>query len=280
MSRRVLLAVDLSYQVYRQSAAHPDLWSGTTFTGGLYGFLVSVARAILDVKATHLVLCQDRKPYRRSEQYPLYKSFRTKAMDEDLVKAGAATMSLVLDLADVLGLPVWGVDGFEADDMPAHVVNKYRHRWDRIVSMSNDSDLFQLFWCPRFSIYVNPEKPCQDVVWLKENLKMTPQEFRLANAIMGTHNDVQGVRGIGPVKALQILREPDKFRAFREKHGELMDRNLELITLPHPEFPYDERFPEVGPRPSPHRALYKFCGRYDITVTNAMQTAFEQVHRL
>ena len=67
---RILVCVDLSYQVYRASAAHPMLTSRRVFTGGLYGFLQTFAKTVRETRATHVAFCQDCKPYRRSLEYP------------------------------------------------------------------------------------------------------------------------------------------------------------------------------------------------------------------
>ena len=274
--RRVLLAVDLSYQCYRAAAAHPMLTSGRTFTGGLYGFLATFAKIVRETKATHVAICQDRKPYKRSELYPEYKQLRKKNADEDLLKAFNQSMSLVIKVLEECGLKIWGVDGFESDDLVGHCVNKYRHRFDHIYAASNDSDLYQLFWADNFSVYSKSITDVMNRRVLMDKMGLTPDQFMLTTALTGTHNDIAGIYGVGPGKALTAIKNPALMRQYREKHGEMIDRNLKLIQLPHPEFPRDVCLPELA-HAFDARALYRSCGAFDIEVTYSMTQAFEQL---
>jgi 5'-3' exonuclease len=216
------------------------------------------------------------KPYRRSLIYPEYKQLRKKNADDELLKAFNQSQSLILDLMqDVLGFPIMAEDGFESDDCIGWLVHRHRHRYDLIYAASNDSDLYQLFWCDRFRVLQKDINDVMDGTRLMKQFNMTPEQFMLASALQGTHNDIAGIVGVGPKKALDAIRMPNLMRAYREKHGDLIDRNMKLIKLPHPEFP-NARIPTQALR-FDHRALYRWCGRLDIDVTQSMLTSFEQV---
>jgi hypothetical protein len=111
---------------------------------------------------------------------------------------------------------------------------------------------------------------------LMEKHGVTPAEFMLATALSGTHNDIAGIPNVGPGRSLAALKDPSLMRKYRDGHGDLIERNLGLIQLPHPLFPKDEPIP---PRMKNFnaRALYRWCGRYDIEVTKSMLDAFEQL---
>lgn len=272
----VLLAVDLSYQTYRASAAHPMLTSRRTFTGGLYGFLTTLAKTIRETRAQRIVICQDRKPYIRSQAYPMYKQLRKKREDDELLMMYTQSMKLVLDALDVLGFPVWGIDGFESDDLIGHVVIQHRSRFDRIYAASNDSDLFQLLWCDRFLVYKDSIANVISGSSLLKDKGLTPSQFMLATALQGTHNDIEGIAGVGEKTAAKAARDPALLRRYQDSHGEIIARNLALIQLPHPEFPWNAQVPRLE-KPFSAQALYRFCGRYDIDVTKAMLDSFEQL---
>lgn len=275
---RVLLVVDLSYQVYRASAAHKNLSCGRIFTGGLFGFLTTLAKQIRETRATHLVIGQDMKPYKRSELYPDYKMLRKKNADEELVALFKEALPMVLDLAHLLELPVMAVPGFEFDDCVAGLVQVYSSRFDMIYAASNDSDLNQLLWCDNFRVL---RQDLKDAIGAKElaagPLGLTPAEVVPWLALQGTHNDVAGIPGVGPVTALKVIRSPSLMRTYREKHAALIERNTALIRLPHAEFPRAK----LPPRPGFFnvRDLYRFCGRYDVTVTQSMLDSLLQVHQ-
>lgn len=273
---RTLLCIDLSYQVYRASAAHPMLTSRRVFTGGLYGFLTTLAKIIRETQATEVAFCQDRKPYLRSLVYPEYKLLRKASRDDELLKMYNQSMKLVLELLDALGFSPWGINGFESDDMIGHAVSKYRGRFRRIYAASNDSDLFQLLNAPNFYIYSKSIVDVTSGASLLKNTGLTPDQFMLATALTGTHNDIAGIQGVGLVTAKKAIHDPSLMRIQREKHAAIIDRNLSLIKLPHPEFPWETRLP-VSPTGFNSRELYKFLGTYDIDTTNAMVNAFEQI---
>ncbi len=274
--RPILLAVDLSYQVYRAAASHPMLTSRRVFTGGLYGFLTTLAKTIRETRAEQIVICQDRKPYLRSIAYPMYKQLRKKREDDELLMMYEQSMKLVLEALEVIGLPVWGVDGFESDDLVGHVVVQHRSRFDRIYAASNDSDLFQLLWCNHFFIYRDSIAKVVSGTSLMKEKGLTPSQFMLATALQGTHNDIEGIVGVGPARAAAAAKDPALLRGYQDKHAALITRNLSLITLPHPEFPYATPIPKCDKRFSA-QALYRYCGRYDIDVTKAMLDSFEQL---
>lgn len=277
MPSKILLATDLSYQVYRASAAHPMLTSRRVFTGGLYGFWTTLAKTIRETAATRAVFCQDVKPYKRSETYPEYKLLRKARQDDDLLKMYKQSMSLVLESLEVAGLTPWGIQGFESDDLIGHLAPRYRHRYERIIAASNDSDLWQLLAIENFAIW---RKSKADMV-TGANLHdvfgrpITPAEYMLMTALTGTHNDIAGIPGVGPVTALKAVRDPATLRKMRDGYDSLINRNLALIKLPHPDFPRDAAMPTHDSIDS--RALYSFLGRYDIEVTGAISAALEQL---
>ncbi len=275
---KILLAVDLSYQVYRAAAAHPMLTCRRTFTGGLYGFMTTFGKMMRETKATHVAFCQDRKPYLRSVEYPEYKQLRKKSADDELLKMYTASMALLLEVLEQSGLTVWGVDGFESDDLVAHCVMKYRHRFDKIYAASNDSDLYQLLWADNFSIYTKSITDLTTRASVMEKHGLTPDQFMLMTAMTGTHNDIAGIDKVGPVTATKAIKDPALMRKWRSTHGDIIDRNLSLIKLPHDDFPYEQSLPPAAER-FDERMLYRLLGRYDIDTTTTMIRAFEQLQQ-
>lgn len=276
MTKKILLAVDLSYQCYRASAAHPMLTCDDVFTGGLYGFLQSWAKTVRDTGATHVVFCQDRKPYLRSASYPEYKLLRKKNADDELLKMHKQSMRLILDLLDALEMPVWGIPGFESDDLIGFCALRYGSTYDFIYAASNDSDLYQLLHIENFRIYAKDMSTVMSGKRLWRERNLTAGDHMLLTALTGTHNDIAGIAGVGPVNAFKAIKDPAIMRAQREKHGALIDRNLELIRLPHDDFPHDVRMPSYRGG-FDERLLYRLLGRYDIDCTASMLAAFEQI---
>ena len=282
MRDKILLLVDLSYQSYRATSSHLDLTSADgTFTGGVYGFLVSLARTILDCEASHVVVCQDIKPYVRSKEYPDYKMLRRNvkkdARAEEIREKHLLSVPLICAAMEEVGIPLLGVAGFESDDCIGHIATHYRHRWRSIIAASNDSDLFALLRFKSFSVWLKEEE--MTLERFREVHKVEPEEFSLMTALTGTHNDIEGIKGVGPGKARIAVQTPGVMRKYREQYGDMIDRNLRLIKLPHDQFPRDVIVPPRT-RPYSSRSFVTWCSMYDITATRTMDEAFEQVsHR-
>lgn len=273
---RVLLTVDLSYQSYRASAANPGLTSGRFFTGGLYGFFVSISKVIREIDATNILICADSKPYLRSVEYPDYKANRKQNQNEELVKAHKQSLLLIKEVLQEIGIPVWEIPGYESDDLSGYATINLRHRFSRMYVASNDSDLFQLLWIPNLVIYHKNITESWTGELLQEKLGLTPEQFMLATALSGTHNGVEGIPQVGEVKSRNAAKDPQLLRAYREKHGQLIDRNLGLIKLPHPSL-VRAKYPGWKTKDFDHRAVYRALGKYDIEVTYSMLDALNKV---
>lgn len=269
-----ILAVDLSNQIYKAAATNATLSSGGVYTGGLYGFIVAVQKAIRVCEATAIVVCRDSKPYKRSTLYPDYKLLRQDKKDPELVTLVKASEPLIYELAQVLNWPIFAVEGFESDDLIAHTVLTYRNRASAVVAMSNDSDLHQLFKYKVFSVYKGKhglyKRADFDAEW-----GVQPQDVPAMLALTGTHNEVEGIPKVGPVTARKAVQDAALLRSYREQHASIIDRNLELIRLPHADFPKD--LPVPMPGAFNERAFLRFCARYEINIHQSACEAFQQV---
>lgn len=274
---KVLVAIDLSYQTYRAASAHGKLRSlEDEFTGGLYGFAMTVARILNVTQATHAVVCEDVKPYRRSDFYPEYKQLRASTADPDLKEKYLISVQQVKEMCSVIGIPIISVPGFESDDIIGHLALTQRHRFDHIYAASNDSDLFTLLDLRSFKVYRKDESDIMDRERLWKETGLRPEEFATALALMGTHNDVEGIKGVGPKTAYKAVKDPQLMRTYQDRHAKLIERNLRLIKLPYEGFPDHLQLPP--PTNSFHaRTLYRWFARYDINATASMLDAFERV---
>lgn len=274
--KRVLMLVDLSYQAYRAAAANPGLTCEGEFTGGLYGFLTAFGAAARETGATRVAFCRDAKPYVRSRDYPEYKQLRKKAQDPELRERMLHSEGQILRLLEKMGHAPLRCPGFESDDIIMDLALTERHRFDEVYAFANDSDLYQGLWVPNFAVYHNSLKTAKRgrTLTCPKGQPITPELYTLATALMGTHNDIAGIPGVAEVRAFAAVRDPAKLRQLRAAHGDVIDRNLELIRLPHREFPGAT----LPPRP-PYsaRTLYAELGRYEIQATQAMAKAFEAV---
>lgn len=276
MRKRRLLLVDVSNIAYKSAAAHPNFTNGDVYTGGLYGFMCAVAKAINATGATDICLCEDRRPYHRSVAYPEYKQIRASNKDEVLVEKVKTTIEQVRKLCEVTGWPMWGVPGFESDDLVAHTVIQYRHRYEKIIAMSNDSDLYQLFNWKHFQLYKGKKGLYTHEDFAVEWKGLPAYKLVLALSMTGTHNEVAGIKGVGPVTAIHALTYPQHFNDIYNSHSALIERNKKLISLPHEDFPVFEQMPLTVCDYS-ERKLMNFCARYKIQLDRWMSENFENL---
>jgi len=278
---RVLLIADFKNVVYRSTSTHASLFSGRTFTGGLYGFMVSLLRAVRDVQATSVVVATDLQPYVRKQQFSGYKGDRKKNRDPDdpfLLKS-AQSMPLAKAFVECLDLPFWEAEGFEYDDFCAWGAKQFSHRFDRVVAMTNDSDLYQLFDIDNFTVYRGSEKGLFDrAEFVKEYGELSREEWINVLCMTGTHNAVPGIEGVGIKTALKAIRDPVAMRNILAKHGDIIERNRPLVALPHASFK-----PAQDHRVRRHqfelRDFVRFCTRYEIQVTARMVEALTDLRQ-
>jgi 5'-3' exonuclease len=181
-----------------------------------------------------------------------------------------------------LGVPVWGVNEFEYDDLCAYLVDQFRHRFNKIVAMTNDSDVYQLFRVPGFSVFRGKTGFYTRTDFDGEFNKLDPLDWKHVLSMAGSHNCVKGVKGVGFTTAAKILRDPVKLRQFRSEHQELMERNLRLVELPHPTFAKlmsggFETVPTFLRLAYDERKLIRFCNVYDIKFTTDMRESFSRI---
>jgi 5'-3' exonuclease len=279
---RVLLVVDHKNLLYRSTHAQARLFHKRVFTGALYGVMVSVLRAVRDVRATAVVIATDSSPYVRALEFPEYKSNRKRAGDDaenDVFLAKAAQSDpLLRRFYDVISAPFWEVKGFEYDDLCAWAVRRYAPKYDRVIAMTNDSDLFQLFDTQGFGVYRNATKGVYTINnWEDDYPGLSLDDWVTFLSITGTHNAVPGIEaGIGPKTAMKILSSPGQLRQVESAHAAALARNRRLIALPHADLPADP-----GLYVKKHRFTLKaftvFCSEFGITPTASMVEALQDL---
>jgi 5'-3' exonuclease len=180
-------------------------------------------------------------------------------------------------MATILGWPVWEHAGFESDDLIGHSLTQHRGRYESIVAMSNDSDLFQLFKYRQFSVYKGSAGLYTREDFDEEFEMLDPDTVPTFLALTGTHNEIEGIAGVGPKRARKIVEDTRLLRTVRSEHGDLIDRNIELITLPHGKFDKSIGIPKLGVQSFQERNFIRFCAMYNISVVQSACDAFSSI---
>ena len=237
-----LLLVDYSNTMYRALFTGGNLSFGNKFTGGTVGFINAVAKRMEDLSCD-IIVCHDRKPYLRKQDHDEYKGDRDPSANPELRKKVKDSDKLLAVFLRLSGLPQLKVAGFEADDLIALCVDQIGHKYDEIHILSNDSDLYQLFYNDRV-IFHKTKGALYDINdYVTEYGHLDPDELPYMTAMVGSHNGVPGLKGVGPVTASNLIKHYKKKKKSLDlmlseyKGGEFREvlmRNKILATVPYP----------------------------------------------
>ncbi|RMH25627.1 MAG: DNA polymerase I [Planctomycetota bacterium] len=204
-----------AYHAIRTRMTSPVTGEPTNMTFGFVGMLLKLLkRDAAQLKgdgdpaylAVALDVSGDTGTF-RSTLYPDYKANRD-APPEDL----GPQVDRALKILEILGVPVIGAEGFEADDIIATIASTYskRHPDIRVRIISKDKDLKQLLGegTPPTEMYDIHTDVLITEQTLKDELGITPAQVIDMLALMGdTIDNVPGVIGIGPKTAAQLIAE-------------------------------------------------------------------------
>ena len=231
-----LMLIDSASLWYRAYYGMPDtlLAPDGTPVNAIKGFLDMSARLIQKYQPNRLIACLDGdwRPSWRVELFPEYKANRIAADGEeeepDLL---TPQIPILLDLLDLLGIPVIGVDDYEADDVIATISAKEAGP-TRIVT--GDRDLFQLVDSIKDVKIVYLAKGISahdlvDHVWIANKYEIPGDRYALFAMIRGDASDgLPGVRGIGEKGAAIIA---NKFASLPEALAAALSGDSRLKPL-------------------------------------------------
>ena len=236
--------IDAYSQIFRVFYAIMHLSRKDGFpTNALFGFARLLMQIEKDYAPTAGAMFFDcGKPAFRLELAPEYKSNRP-PMPEDLKKQ----MPLLRELAELFGWQVCECKNYEADDLIGAAAG---NSLQDIAVISSDKDLSQLI--NEKCIMLIPKRSgggfeVRDVEKTLEKFSVAPRQIVDYLALLGDSSDaIDGVPGIGPKTAANILNECDSLaRFFAEpellgnakqrlkllENKERILRNIKLITL-------------------------------------------------
>ncbi len=190
-------------------------------------------RMLLDVLAKHkpeylavvIDVSGDTETF-RSELYPEYKAHR----DPPPLDFGPQAERSI-DIARRLGIPVLGVERYEADDVIATLVTRLaaEHPDLQIRIISKDKDLQQLL-SDRVELYDVHKDERVTVESLREEKRIGPENVIDMLALMGDKVDnVPGVEGIGPKTAADLIAKYGSIEGIYEHLDEIKGKRRENL---------------------------------------------------
>jgi 5'-3' exonuclease len=201
-----LMLLDSASLWYRAYYGMPDtlLAPDGTSVNAVRGFLDMTARLVNVYKPDRLVACLDGdwRPSWRVDLFPEYKANRLEEEGEEEEEPETLTpqIPILLDLLDLFGIPVIGVDDYEADDVIATYA-EIEPGPIRIVT--GDRDLFQMVDDKRDIKVVYLAKGISqhdlvDIKYVADKYLIPGDRYDLFAMFRGDPSDgLPGVKGIG-----------------------------------------------------------------------------------
>lgn len=207
-----LLIIDSNALLHRSFHALPPLTTKEgEQTGAVYGFLLTLFRAINDIQPDCMVATFDTPaPTFRHEKFKEYKAKRKKAPEEFYQQ-----IPKIKEIISVLSVPIIEKEGFEADDLIATISKKAPQNqiYPEIENyiLTGDFDTLQLV-DKNTKIYTLGKGIKETVIYNREKViekfGLEPSQLVDFKALSGDPSDnIPGATGIGKKTATELLKK-------------------------------------------------------------------------
>lgn len=227
-----LLIIDGNAILHRAYHAYPPVFTDKQGnpTNAIYGFYAMLIKMFEEVKPDYLTICFDRgEPTFRMNLYAGYHANRPKMADDLFPQVDKLQKSL-----ENIGIPIFGVDGYEADDLIGTISTQAKQENLETVIVTGDRDLLQLInshtkvLMPLIGITkysLMDEKAVEDKYGIK------PSQVIDYKALVGDASDnYPGVTGIGPKTASGLLKKYASFENLYKHIGDLPPKVSEKLA--------------------------------------------------
>jgi DNA polymerase-1 len=242
-----LMLLDGFGLVYRGYYALPPLTTSKgELVNGVFGFCSIVLRGFADLKPDYVAVAFDLSgPTFRHEAYAEYKATRTR-MPDDL----AAQFPKVREVVKALRIPVYELQGYEADDVIGTLVGQAEQADVETTIVSVDLDMLQLA-SDRTRLMTTRSGVENTVIYdparIWERYGLRSDQMIDYKALKGDPTDnIPGVPGVGEKTAAKLVAQfgdldslyaridevkPDKLRDKLVEHREAVYQGRELTTI-------------------------------------------------
>ncbi len=220
----VLHLIDGNSYAYRAFYALPALATKAGRpTQAVYGFATFLLKLMRESAAEHIAVAFDPPgPTFRHKAFEKYKAQR-KPTPDDL----KSQFPLVHRLVELMGVPMYRQEGFEADDVLATLARRGVEAGMEVRIYSGDKDILQLVG-PGVSVVV-PRKEDREIGAgeVRELWGVGPDRMVDLLALMGDASDnLPGVRGVGEKTAAALLGQFGSVEALYERLGEVKSEKM------------------------------------------------------
>ncbi|MDP8266080.1 MAG: DNA polymerase I [Candidatus Aceula meridiana] len=248
MAKPKLFLIDAHALCYRAFFAIQNL--RTSYgqpTNAVFGFINTLKKILKDFKPDYMAACFDvGKKTHRQEKFAEYKVHRP-SMPDDLI----SQIPLIKELILAYNIPVFELEGFEADDVIATISKGISPKDAEVIIVSGDKDMLQLIE-GNIKMFDYRREEIVDAKGVKDRYGFEPKHIVDFIGLAGDKTDnIPGVDGVGKVTATnliqeygsleQILKNVDKIKSQKlseklsnQKDQALMSKDLALLDMKVP----------------------------------------------
>lgn len=206
------LIIDSNALLHRSFHALPPLTTKEgEQTGAVYGFLLTLFKALNDMKPDFIAACFDTPaPTFRHEKFKEYKAKRLPAPEEFYQQ-----IPKVKDVLSALSIPIFEKEGLEADDLIATISKRVPRAQvypeTETYILTGDLDTLQLV-NKNTKVYTLGKGIKETIIYNKEKVAgrfgIEPSQMVDFKALAGDPSDnIPGVPGVGKVTATRLLKK-------------------------------------------------------------------------
>ncbi|MDA1096121.1 MAG: DNA polymerase I, partial [Chloroflexi bacterium] len=174
-------------------------------TAAVFGFTASILKTVAQLKPAYAAFAFDLPtPTFRHKSYDAYKAQRPSMPDIMRDQFGR-----IRQVVQTLGLPIFELEGFEADDVLGCLARRATEHGLRTIIVTGDTDTMQLV-SPTVSILLHRGAQAETVFGVeavRERYDLEPEQIAHLKAVQGDPSDnIAGVRGVGTKTATALLK--------------------------------------------------------------------------
>jgi len=211
VKKQRLVLFDGNALVHRAFHALPPLTLSKTgeTVGAVYGFALMLFKVLNELKPTHCAVAFDRAaPTFRHQMFDQYKAHRPPTPDELVNQLGR-----VRQLVEAFNIPIFELDGYEADDILGALSRQARQKVTDTVIVTGDADVMQLVSPGVKVLYPRPRGSFSDTILYDEaavsqKYGLKPEQIADLKGLKGDPSDnIPGVPGIGEKTAVRLIQQ-------------------------------------------------------------------------
>lgn len=204
-----LVLLDSHALIHRAYHAVPPTLTSPTGepTNATFGFTSTLLKVLGDVKPDYIAAAFDVGKSFRDALYEQYKAHRP-PLANDLIPQ----LNRSREIVEALGIPAFGKEGFEADDLLGTLAHQASQHADlETIIVTGDSDTFQLV-TPRVRVMTFGRQIGETIFYdqnaVIKRYALDPKQLIDFKALKGDPSDnVPGVPGIGEKTATKLLQQ-------------------------------------------------------------------------